>query len=147
MRSRTDCATLDMWPRIWRQLLEATPWGRQPTHLIHDRDAVYGGSPDSRLSRLGIVGVRTPVRSPKANAIAERLVRTIRTECLDHVIVISERHLRAVLSEFAEYHNRDRPHRSLGLASPMLAEARKSGGGVASRPVLGGLHHVYYRAA
>jgi putative transposase len=86
---------------IWRQLLEATPWGRQPRHLIHDRDAVYGGSLDSRLDQLGIAGVRTPVRSPKANAIAERLVRTIRSECLDHIIVVNEGHLRAVLTEFA----------------------------------------------
>ena len=68
--------------------------GWQPTHLIHDRDAVYGGSFGSRLGRLGIAGVKT-LSFPKANAIAERLVRTIRTECLDHVGVFNERHLRA----------------------------------------------------
>lgn len=131
---------------MWRQLLEATPWGRQPTHLIHDRDAVYSGSFGSRLGRLGIAGVRTPVRSPKANAIAERLIRTIRTECLDHIIVFNELHLRAVLSEFAHYYNRDRPHRSLHLASPVSTEVLGTGE-VIARPVLGGLHHVYYRAA
>ena len=81
---------------IWRQLLAATPWGRQPTHLIHDRDAVYGRDIDARLARLDIIGVRTPFRSPRANAVGERVVRTFRAECLDHLIVINERHLRAV---------------------------------------------------
>ena len=77
---------------IWRQLLEATPWGRHPSHLIHDRDAVYGRDIDARLAKLGIAGVRTPVRAPRANAVAERVVRTFRTECLDHIIVMNERH-------------------------------------------------------
>jgi transposase InsO family protein len=60
--------------------------------------------------------VRTPPRAPNANAVAERIVRTIRSECLDHLIVVDERHLRAVLAEFADYYNRDRPHRGFGLA-------------------------------
>jgi FPC/CPF motif-containing protein YcgG len=60
---------------IWHQLLEATPWGRRPKHLIHDRDAVYGGDFECQLAGLGIAGVQTPPRSPKANAIAERIVR------------------------------------------------------------------------
>ncbi len=78
--------------------------------------------------------------------MAERLVRTIRTECLDHLIVIDERHLRAVLAEFVHYYNHDRPHRSLGLESP-LPSSVQARGRVVSRPVLGGLHHVYARAA
>jgi len=90
--------------------------------------------------------VRTPPRAPTADAIAERIVPTIRTECLDHLIVIDERHLRAVLAEFADYYNRDRPHRSLGPQSPLptgvLPRDR-----VVSRPVLNGLHHAYTRAA
>ncbi len=68
---------------VWRQLLEATPWGRQPRYLIHDRDAVYGADFGTRAEHLGIVSVRTPPRAPNANSIAERVVRTIRTECLD----------------------------------------------------------------
>ena len=131
---------------IWHQFLEATPWGRRPTHLIHDRDAVYGGEFDRQLASLGVAGVRTPPRAPTANAIAERIVRTTRTECLDHLIVIDERHLRAVLAEFADYYNRDRPHRSLGLQSP-LPSSLPTRGRVVSRPVLGGLHHVYARGA
>ena len=131
---------------IWRQVLEATPLGRQPRFLIHDRDADYGRDFDERLANLGITGVRTPPRAPKANAIGERIVRTIRRECLDHVIVINERHLQAVLAEFADYYNRDRPHRSLELASPIVAPSQPAGR-VVSRSVLGGLHHVYARAA
>ncbi len=131
---------------IWQQLLEATPWGRQPKFLIHDRDAVYGGDFDRQLACLGIAGVRTPPRAPNANAMGERIVRTIRTECLDHLIVFDERHLRAVLAEFADYYNRDRPHRILRLESPLPSSVRAHGR-VVSRPILGGLHHVYARAA
>jgi transposase InsO family protein len=131
---------------IWQQLLDATPWSRHPRFLIHDRDAVYGGNFDRRLASLGIAGVRTPPRAPNANAVGERIVRTIRTECLDHLIVFNERHLRALLAEFANYYNRDRPHCSLGLESPLPSRAQALGR-VVSRPILGGLHHVYTRAA
>ena len=75
-----------------------------------------------------------------------RIVRTIRAECLDHVMVIDERHLHAVLTEFIVYYNRDRPHRSLGLRAPIPSEP-VTRGPVISRPVLGGLHHVCARAA
>jgi transposase InsO family protein len=73
-------------------MINATPWSRQPRYLIHDRDAVYGKQFDARLGRLGVTGVRTPVRAPRANSIAERVVRTFRAECLDHVTVINEHH-------------------------------------------------------
>src|SRR5450759_2311226 len=130
---------------IWQQVVEATPWGRRPDYLIHDRAAVYGRDFGARLSKLGITSVRTPFRAPRANAIAERLVRSIRRECLDHVILINERHLRAVLVEYADYYNLDRPHRSLGLQSPLHRPLVRDGP-VTRRPVLGGLHHVYGRA-
>jgi len=90
--------------------------------------------------------VRTPPRAPTANSVAERMVRTIRTECLDYLIVIDERHLRAVLAEFADYYNRDRPRRSLWLKT-MLPSPVFVRGRVVLRPVLGGLHHAYARAA
>jgi transposase InsO family protein len=122
---------------IWRQLLEATPWGRQPAHLIHDRDAVYGRDIDARLAGLGITGVRTPFRSPRANAVGERVVRTFRAECLDHLIVINERHLRAVLREFVRYYNHERPHRTLALETP-VPRFVMTAGTVVSRPILGG---------
>jgi transposase InsO family protein len=113
---------------------------------IHDRDADYGGDFDERLAKLDITGVRTPRQAPRANAIAERIVRTIRSECLDHVIVLNEAHLMAILKEFAAYYNRDRPHRSLELQSPVPMTAARSGH-VIARSVMGGLHHVYARAA
>ena len=130
----------------WHQLLEATPWDLQPKYVIDDRDAVYGGDFDRQLARLGVTGVRTPPRAPTANSIAERIVRTIRTECLDHLILINERHLRGVLAEFADYYRCDRPHRGLRLETPVPGHA-VAHGQIGSRPVLGGLHHVYARAA
>ena len=131
---------------VWQQLIEATPWARQPSYLIHDRDSVYGRDFDARARAMGITGVQTPRRAPNANAIAERVVRSIRVECLDHLIVINDRHLTAVLSEFLDYYNNDRPHRSLALASPVPIRPSREGP-VTSRAVLGGLHHVYGRAA
>jgi transposase InsO family protein len=131
---------------VWQQLIEATPWGRQPKYLIHDRDTVYGRTFGARLANLGIASVRTPVRAPRANAIAERVVKSIRVECLDHMIVINERHLHALLAEYISYYNVDRPHRSLSLQSPLPRSPTRDGT-VVRRPVLGGLHHVYARAA
>ena len=131
---------------VWRQLLEATPWGRRPRYLVRDRDAVYGGDFALRARRLGIETLLTPIRAPRANAIAERVIGTLRRECLDHLLVVNERHLRSVLREFVGYYNADRPHRSLGPETPQPV-ARPEAGPVRSRPVLGGLHHVYERAA
>ena len=131
---------------VWRQLVEATAWGRRPRHLVRDRDAVYGGDFVARATGLGIETVLTPVRAPRANAIAERVVRTLRNDCLDHVIPFDEAHLRAVLTEYVAYYNAERPHRTLALQSP-LPRAPATSGPVRARPVLGGLHHVYERAA
>ena len=100
----------------------------------------------TRIAGLDIESIRTPVRSPLANAIGERVVRTLRRECLDHILPLSERHVRSVLAEFVAYYNQDRPHRSLGLETP-VSRHRPVDGEVVSRPVLGGLHHVYERAA
>jgi transposase InsO family protein len=80
---------------VWRQLLEATARGRQPAYLLPDRDAVYGRDFPSRARALGIRTLLTPFRAPRANAIAERVIRTLRTECPDHVLVVNERHLAA----------------------------------------------------
>ncbi|MHB8739021.1 MAG: integrase core domain-containing protein [Candidatus Dormibacteria bacterium] len=131
---------------IWQQLINATSWDRGPSFLIHDRDASFGADFGARLGAVGVTDVRTPPRSPRANAIAERAVRTFREECLDHVIIINERHLRSVMSEFIDYYNRERPHRSLGLEEPLPRE-RSHVGDVTATPVLGGLHHAYERAA
>lgn len=132
---------------IWQQFINATSWGKQPTHLIRDRDAVYGKDFGAKLKGIGVTDIRTPVRAPNANAVAERFVRTLREECLDHVIVVNERHLLEVVGEFTAYYNSHRPHRSLGLETPLPTEVGNRDGPVVSRPVLGGLHHVYARAA
>ena len=131
---------------VWQQLIEATPWGQQPKFLIRDRDCCYGGSFNRRAARLGIEAVLTPIRAPKANAIAERVIGTLRRECLDHLIIINERHLRTMLREYEVYYNNGRPHRTLDLETPTGPPARAGPapvGRIAARPVLGGLHHEY----
>jgi transposase InsO family protein len=100
---------------VWRQLIEATPWGQKPRHLLRDRDAVYGRDFRKRARRIGIHAVAMPIHVPKANAIAERLIGTLRREFLDHLIVPDEQYLRTVLTEFVQYYNHERPHRTLGL--------------------------------
>jgi transposase InsO family protein len=131
---------------VWRQLIAATPWGRTPRYLIRDRDAVYGRDFAPRARRLGVETVLTPIRAPRASAVAERLVGTLGRECLDHVIVLNEAHLRAVLTEFGRFYNHERPHRTLSLEPPTPI-VRARAGPIRSRPVLGGLHHAYERVA
>ena len=82
------------------------------------------------------------MRAPRANAIAEQVVRTLRNDCLDHLIPLNEAHLLAVLAEYVPYYNTERPHRSL-LLEPPLPRAPTGSGPVRTQPVLGGLHHVY----
>jgi transposase InsO family protein len=138
---------LAAWVR--RRLLAATPRGRQPRYPVRDRDRVHGGDFAARARGLGIETLLTPVRAPRANAIAERVVRTFRNECLDRVIVTNEAHLRALLHEFTAYYNADGPHRGLQLEPPLAprGDTRARAGPIRARPVLGGLHHVYERAA
>ncbi|MBV9543208.1 MAG: transposase [Chloroflexi bacterium] len=99
-----------------------------------------------RAGRIGIDAIVTPVASPRANAIVERFLGTLRRECLDHLIILDEQHLRSVLVEFVRYYNLERPHRTLRLETPVPV-LRSVEGAVQSRPVLGGLHHVYERVA
>lgn len=138
---------------VARQIVETCGWEREPPRfLIHDRDSRYGLIFDRRIRGLGIAQIRTPFRSPQANAIAERWVRSARTECLDHMFIFNERHLRRVLGEYVAYFNHWRPHRSIGQRAPCApaSSARgqnREGTEVMARPVLGGLHHVYDLAA
>ena len=120
--------------------------------MLRDRDAVYGRAFAALAAALGIDTLLTPFRAPRANALAERVIRTLRQECLDHVLVKNERHLEAVLSKYVAYYNTQRPHRSLGLVPPLpsappLQATGAAPGRIVARPVLGGLHHVYERAA
>jgi hypothetical protein len=131
---------------VWRQIIEATPWGQKPRHLLRDRDAVYSRDFRNRAQRIGIDAIATPIHAPKANAIAELVIGTLRRECLDHLIVLDEQHLQTVLTEFVRYYNQERLHRTFRLQTPQL-RARPTTGIVRSRPVLNGLHHVYELAA
>jgi transposase InsO family protein len=117
--------------------------------LLRDRDAKFPGSFDEVFKTDGLVVVRTPVRAPKANAVAERWVGSLRRECLDHILVFGRGHLHRVLGAYAEYYNRSRPHRSLGLQppNPGLDPETVSGTKVRRRDVLGGVIHEYHRSA
>jgi transposase InsO family protein len=130
---------------IWRQFLQATPWGTTPKYLLRDRDRAYGLEFARRVRLLGTQTLLAPFRAPGANAVAERVIGTLRRECLDHLIVLNEQHLRAILSEFVAYSNADRPHRTLEMEPP-VPTIRTRTGRIRSWPVLGGLHQVYESA-
>ena len=117
--------------------------------LIRDRDSKYSGAFDEILRSEGIRIVKTPVRAPKANAIAERFVRTVRAECLDWLLILNRRHLEGVLRVYVDHYNRKRPHCALGLRPPERNEQpeRSHIGEIRRRDRLGGLIHEYYRAA
>ncbi len=122
--------------------------GRRFRFCIRDRDAKFTAGFDTVLASAGIEAVRTPVASPRANAFAERFVRTIREDCLDHVLVVSRRHLEVVLAEYVRHYNDARPHRGLGLEQPVTRPAEsRADGRVVRRDILGGLIHEYERAA
>jgi transposase InsO family protein len=136
-----------------QQIVECCAWDREPPRfLIHDRDSVYGAVFDRRVRNLGISQVRTPFRSPRANAIAERWVRSVRTECLDHLLIFNERQLQKVLAEYLDYFNHWRPHRSIGQRARCASTTSGSQGKadprqIVAKSVLGGLHHVYQLVA
>ncbi len=117
--------------------------------LIRDRDSKYSGPFDEVLRSEGIRIVRTPVRAPKANAITERFVRTVRAECLDWLLILNRRHLERVLRVYVDHYNRERPHRALEQRPPEPAErrARSPAGEIHRRDRIGGLIHEYHRAA
>ena len=116
--------------------------------LIRDRDSKYSSPFDEVFRSEQIRIVKTPVRAPKANAIAERFVRTVRAECLDWLLILNRRHLERVLRVYIDHYNTQRPHRALELQPPEPRhEARTTVGEIRRRDRLGGLIHEYYRAA
>jgi transposase InsO family protein len=129
---------------IARQITEAFPWEQAPRYLIRDRDASYGHAVRRRLAAMGIRDRPTAPRSPWQNGHAERLIGSIRRECLDHVVILGEVHLRRVLATYADYYNELRTHRSLTKDAPLHRIVERLGI-VSSRPILGGLHHQYCR--
>src|SRR5215510_9175952 len=129
---------------IAQQITEAFPWNEAPRYLIRDQDAIYGTAVARRLRAMGIRDKPIAPGSPWQNGYAERLIGTIRRECLDHLIVFGEAHLRRILGEFAAYYNESRTHRALSQDAPVHRAIERLGT-ITSRPVLGGLHHQYCR--
>jgi hypothetical protein len=129
---------------IARQVNEACGWEPVPDSLVRDRDRVYGGAFTRRIRAMGIRDRPTAPRSPWQNGYAERLIGSIRRECLDHVIVFGERHLWHVLRSYAEYYNGARTHLSLAKDSPFTRPVQRVGS-ILPQSVLGGLHHHYVR--
>src|SRR6266853_2267161 len=129
---------------IARQITEAFPWDAAPGYMIRDRDRIYGAVVTRRLRAMGIRDKPAAPASPWQNGFAERLIGSIRRECLDHVIVSSEAHLRRILKSYADYYNSVRTHRSLHKDVPISRPIHQTGN-VRSHPVLGGLHHHYFR--
>jgi transposase InsO family protein len=117
--------------------------------LIRDRDSKYSRSFDEVFRSEGIRIIKTPVRAPQANAIAERFARTIRSECLDWLLILNRRHLERVLRVFVDHYNRERPHRALDLLPPRSDDDHEPSGvgAIRRRDRIGGLIHEYYRAA
>jgi transposase InsO family protein len=131
-----------------RQLLEAFPWDSAPRYLLRDRDACYGKEFHEATGWLGIREVLTAPRSPWQNPYVERLIGTIRRECLDHVIVLNETGLRRVLKLYFEYYERTRTHLSLDKDAPIPRGVQPPElGKVVELPEVGGLHHRYERRA
>jgi len=125
-------------------LTEAFGWEPAPKYLIRDRDSIYGEIFKRRVRAMGIRDRQTAFRSPWQNGRTERLIGSIRRECLDHVVIFNERHLRHVLLSYVQYYNLARTHLALDKDAP-IARAVQSVGAIISTPLLGGLHHHYVR--
>ncbi|SIN91033.1 Integrase core domain-containing protein [Bradyrhizobium erythrophlei] len=129
---------------VARQITEAFPWNEAPHYMIRDRDSIYGAVVTRRMRAMGIRDKPIAPASPWQNGFAERLVGSIRRECLDHIIIRGEAHLRRVLKSYADYYNRFRTHRSLNKDAPVSRSVQRTGV-IRSGAILGGLHHHYGR--
>ena len=129
---------------VARQITEAFPWNEAPRYMIRDRDHIYGAVVTRRLRAMGIRDRPTAPASPWQNGYAERLIGSIRRECLDHVVVWGEPRLRRIVRSYANYYNNMRTHRSLNKDAPISRPIQRTGI-ISSRPILGGLHHHYVR--
>ena len=131
-----------------RQVTEGFPWDTAPRYLLRDRDASYGSEFCNRIEAMGITQVVTAPRSPWQNAYVERVIGSIRRECLDHVVIFNERHLHRVLSSYLDYYHRTWTHLSLGKDCPHSRPIQPPRvGRVVAIPKVGGLHHRYERLA
>jgi len=152
LHTNVTASPTSFWVR--QQLREAIPFDHAYRYLIHDRASNFNGQVDDTIKSFGMRPLRTPYRAPRANSFCERLIGTLRRDCLDYLIPFSQKHLRLILKEYVAYYNRHRPHGSLGPGIPAPAEGLpvepqpnrhrlREGTRVVSTPVLGGLHHTY----
>jgi putative transposase len=131
-----------------QQVIEAFPWDEAPRYLLRDRDRIYGASFRQRVQHMGIEEVLSAPRSPWQNPYVERLIGSIRRECLDHVIILHERHLRRLLTEYFHYYHHWRTHRALDMDCPQPRLVQRPDDGLIREvPEVGGLHHHYERRA
>jgi transposase InsO family protein len=126
------------------QVIEAFPWDEAPRHLLRDRDGSFGPAYTRRIRAMGIRDHPTAPRSPWQNGHVERLIGSIRRECLDHIVVFGEADLRRLLKSYASYYNQVRTHLSLNKNTPLFRR-RQTVGNIVSIPILGGLHRQYVR--
>jgi transposase InsO family protein len=127
-----------------QQIMEAFPWDTAPTYLVRDNDGAYGQAFTSRVRAMGIRDRPISPRSPWQNPYIERLIGTLRRDCLDHVLIYDERHLRRVLTLYSRYYNETRTHLGLGKDAPLRRTVERSGT-IITIPILSGLHHRYAR--
>ena len=139
----------DAW--VAQQLREATPYGQAPKYLIRDNDSKFGSSFARVAATSGIKILKTPYHTPRANAICERFLGSVRRECLDHLLILQEKQLQRVLRAYVQYFNQARPHQGIGQQIPQRYgepdHADREDGKILTLPVLGGLHHDYRRSA
>src|SRR5262249_15040727 len=127
-----------------QQLVEAFPWSTAPRYLVRDNDRVYGQAFTNRVRAMGIRDRPISPRSPWQKPHIERLIGTLRRDCLDHVLIYDERHLRRVLTLYSRYYNETRTHLGLGKDAPLRRAVERSGT-IITTPILSGLHHRYAR--
>jgi len=135
---------------VAQQLREATAEGQRPRFILRDNDSKFGSAFDIVAKATGIEVVRAPIKAPRANAIVERYIGSVRRECLDHVLIFGERQLYRLIEAYVDYFNRSRPHQGIGQNVPCGPRAdvtTPATGKITSLPVLNGLHHEYRRAA
>lgn len=131
-----------------QQITEAFPFDSPPNYLIRDRDGIYGEQFRKRVKSMDIEEILTAPRSPWQNAYVERMIGSIRRDCLDHVVVVNERQLKRILTSYFDYYHRWRTHLSLEMDSPNSRPVQLQGSGIVVQfPELGGLHHHYERIA
>ena len=136
----------------WRvPLREATPYGLAPKYLIRDNDSKFGPC-FARVAKTSTIKIlKTPVHAPRANAVCERFLRSVRQECVDHLLILHERQLHRVLYAYVDYFNWARPHQGIGQQIPeqrrLVLSAQHAGNKVIALPIMGGLHHDYRWAA